>query len=341
MVLSLSAAGLLRWLAHNVPVPVVKGIQLGAGLSLILGAGSTLLGRLRWVAPAFDNRLWAIFAFLLLISTQRFPRFPYALYMFILAIFLATVHIYVEGRGHRFPWFVIWHPHFSLPGWVGYRSISMAAGQLPLTTLNSIIAVHSLAQDLFPDTSVPSVTALGFSVAAMNLSSFMFGVMPVCHGAGGLAAQARFGARSGASIILLGLVKLVLGLFFGDSILGLLQHYPASILGIMVIAAGLELAKVGQSLNHGASDLWESPLHDGEGIICVIRRHRAVSDTERLERWTIMLTTTAGILAFKNDAIGFLAGMLCYWAYRLVDIIPHWRGVRQLGLTETDPLISR
>ncbi|MCF7643722.1 putative sulfate/molybdate transporter, partial [Acinetobacter johnsonii] len=80
-------------------------------------------------------------------------------------------------------------------------------GQLPLTTLNSIIAVSALAADLLPDLPTPSVTSIGLSVALMNLTGTWFGAMPVCHGAGGLAAQFRFGARSGASVILLGLLK--------------------------------------------------------------------------------------------------------------------------------------
>jgi len=138
--------------------------------------------------------------------------------------------------------------------------------------------------------------------------------VPVCHGAGGLAAQYRFGARSGASIILLGLFKLVLGLLFGPTLLDLLGRFPRALLGVMVIAAGLELAMVGQSLNHGASDLWESAV-EGEGggsRLC-----RQPSDDERRERWTVMLMTAAGVLAFRNDAVGFAAGMLCHYAYRL------------------------
>ncbi len=90
----------------------------------------------------------------------------------------------------------------------------------------------------------------------MNLIGGWFGAMPVCHGSGGLAAQYRFGARSGSSIILLGLFKILLGLVCGESLVGLLRRYPKSLLGVMVLAAGLELAKVGESLNYGARDLW-------------------------------------------------------------------------------------
>jgi xanthine/uracil/vitamin C permease (AzgA family) len=44
-VLVLSATGLLRWLGRVVPVPVVKGIQVGAGLSLVSISMMTRLAR--------------------------------------------------------------------------------------------------------------------------------------------------------------------------------------------------------------------------------------------------------------------------------------------------------
>lgn len=337
-VLVMSVTGLLRWAVAVVPIPVVKGIQLGAGLSLIIGAGSSLLQPLHWVHPALDNRLWAVFAFLVLIATQRLPRFPYALCFFILAMIFALVQVLTFE--HSLPWFHVWRPRFSLPTWVGKHdapALWMAIGQLPLTTLNSIIAVSALSSDLLPELPAPSVTSVGISVALMNLTGTWFGAMPVCHGAGGLAAQYRFGARSGASVIFLGLIKLILGLLFGETLIDLLRQYPKSLLGIMVLAAGLELAKVGYTLNQGAPDLWQESANR-EGSSGVLRNHRKLTDEERLERWTVMLTTTAGIMAFRNDAVGFLAGMLCHWAYRLSDWLVK-RKLRRSGGSERDPLL--
>lgn len=331
----MSATGLLRWVVRVVPIPVVKGIQLGAGLSLILGAGSSLLQPLHWVHPALDNRIWALVAFLALIGTQKLSRFPYALLFFALALLFAFVQVFMSQQS--LPWFHVWHPQFVMPRWVGKDdspALWMAIGQLPLTTLNSIIAVSALSQDLLPDLPTPSVGSIGISVALMNLTSTWFGGMPVCHGAGGLAAQYRFGARSGSSIIVLGVFKLVMGLLFGETLVDLLRHYPKSLLGIMVIAAGLELAKVGQSLNQGASDLWHTAARQD------IRRHRDLSDDERTERWTVMLMTTAGILAFRNDAVGFLAGMLCHGAYRLSERLAKRCSRRGIFPTEHDPLLQ-
>lgn len=338
-VLVLSITGLLRWIVRVVPIPVVKGIQMGAGLSLVLGAGSSLLKPLSWVHPVLDNRVWAIVAFLILIGTQRMKRFPYALCFFILAIVFAFI-IVATGKDDL-PGVHVWRPKFVMPSWTGegLSALWMAIGQLPLTTLNSIIAVSQLSNDLLPELPAPSVTSMGLSVAIMNLTGTWLGGMPVCHGAGGLAAQYRFGARSGASIIILGIFKILLGLIFGETLVDLLRHYPKSLLGIMVFAAGLELAKVGNSLNNGAPDLWQEAVHR-EGVAGgITQRHRDLSDEERMERWTVMLTTTGGILAFRNDAMGFLAGMLCHGAYRLSDFIHERSRKRSAFSTERDPLL--
>ena len=143
----------------------------------------------------------------------------------------------------------------------------------------------------------------------MNLSSCWFGSMPVCHGSGGLAAQYRFGARSGASIVFLGTMKLVVGVFFGEALGNLLHRFPLALLTVMIFGAGLELASVGESLNTvRARDL-----------------EKEIDDVERRRRWMTMLTTLGMLLAFRNDAIGFLAGMICHWSYEVPGLINRFR----------------
>jgi hypothetical protein len=127
---------------------------------------------------------------------------------------------------------------------------------------------------------------------------------------------------------MLGIFKMVLGITFGESLLGILRGYPKALLGVMVLAAGLELAKVGESLNYGARDLWEvSESVDADGVFSPQegqKQHRRVSDEERTERWTVMFMTIAGLLAFRNDGVGFLAGMLCHFAYRIESFSLSW-----------------
>lgn len=312
IVLLFSVTGLLRWFTHVIPTPVVKGIQVGAGLSLVISSGSSLLQPLGLTSPSIeDNLVWAFFAFIALLISQKLAKVPYALLIFVLGIGLSLI----SAKAQNLPSFRLWEPTTFVPSWQAFKTGALDAGlgQVPLTTLNSIIAVSYLSTDLLPHLPTPDVTSIGISVAVMNLIGGWFGAMPVCHGSGGLAAQYRFGARSGASIIILGLFKMVLGFLFGESLLNLLLQYPKSLLGVMVIAAGLELAKVGESLNYGARDLWEasdSQTQDGqEGA----KRQRSLSDEERRDRWAVMFMTIGGLLAFKNDGVGFIAGMLCHF----------------------------
>ncbi|KAI9663779.1 MAG: hypothetical protein M1821_007269 [Bathelium mastoideum] len=319
----LSITGLLRWFTRVIPIPIVKGIQVGAGLSLVLSAGSSQLQKLDWLGPSWaDNLIWMIAAFLFLLLSMRFQRWPYALLVLVLGLVFSALRSDINTSPNQKPGFQLWHPQTLVPTPSEFRvgALDAGLGQLPLTTLNSIIAVSHLSADLLPSLPTPSVTALGLSVTVMNLVGCWFGAMPVCHGSGGLAAQYRFGARSGASIIFLGFLKLLLGLFVGEGLVRLLQGFPKALLGIMVIAAGVELAKVGESLNAGARDLWEDAEHsssqdDEESNSFGLKRARDPSEEERKERWMVMMMTIAGLLAFRNDAVGFIAGMLCHWTF--------------------------
>jgi len=87
----------------------------------------------------------------------------------------------------------------------------------------------------------------------------------------------------------------------------------------MVMAAGLELASVGESLNtHRARDIAQHELS----------RTAEMDDTQRRQRWTVMLVTAGLLVAFKNDAIGFMAGMFCHWSYKIPTYISNSRGRR-------------
>ncbi|OQD76861.1 hypothetical protein PENDEC_c003G04288 [Penicillium decumbens] len=317
-ILVFSVTGLLRWFTNAIPIPVIKGIQVGAGLSLLISACGSMLKPLGWTGPSWaDNRIWAIVAFLALIITNIYRRVPYALAVLGVGLIFAIIRTTLAGH---MPGFEIWHPHTVVPTPHQWRvgALDAGIGQIPLTTLNSIVAVVHLSHDLLPDVRTPSITHIGLSVAGMNLLGCWFGAMPVCHGSGGLAAQYRFGARSGASVIFLGVLKLVIGLLFGETLVDLLKRFPAAFLGVMVIAAGLELLSVGESLNTtGARD-----LEQVGGTIGHTGQHLGplLTDEERKRRWTVMMVTVGLLVGFKNDAVGFIAGMLCHWTYE----IPGW-----------------
>lgn len=327
----LSLTGLIQWFTRKIPIPVIKGIQVGTGLSLII-YGGRLVG-VEFSSHLVNNLLLVgavLLAFLALLGSPIFPRIPFALLILAVGI-LRTLPDGVD-TGPPFG-FGIWTPHISIPSPSSFRvgAIDAGLGQIPLTTLNSIFAVSFLSADLLPKVPAPTPTAMGLSVMTMNLVGCWFGAMPVCHGSGGLAAQYRFGARSGSSVIFLGLVKLLLGLFAGKFTSNLFSGFPNSLLSIMVIAAGLELANVGESLNTlGAIDLRRSDKRNLEGDIDDDSAEREdLTEVERKRRWSVMLITVGGILAFKNDAVGFLAGMLCHWSFGIQDNLEARRSQRE------------
>ena len=170
-------------------------------------------------------------------------------------------------------------PFLTFPGLADAATGVLRAGlpQLPLTTLNSVVATCALAKDLFPDKQETGVTPTGVavSVGAMNLCGLGLGVLPCCHGAGGLAAHYRFGARTGAATAFLGAGKLFLGVAFGGSLLTLLGKFPAPLLGVLLAAASAELIRAGLDLGglgggEGSGlggDSWYDPGTDRYALI--------------------------------------------------------------------------
>jgi hypothetical protein len=323
-----SVTGLINWANRVTPIPVVKGIQVGAGLSLCLSAGSKMLLPLTWTGPWWgDNLIVAIAAVLLLLCTFACPRMPYAMIVFMIGIilsFASSGNFYDPLPSAAIP---VLHPS----GKDFLKAATTASlGQLPLTLLNSVIAASALASDLLPSPpypEAPTVTELGISVAVINLIGCWFGAMPACHGSGGLAGQFRFGARSGSSIVFLGSIKFILGLItFWKSafIVSVLSNIPKSLLGVLVLAAGIELAKVGESINTDARDLRvldRDMSWDG-------KRVKELDERERKERWMVMLITVAALLTFKNDAVGFVAGLVWHWGFRAARRVEEWRDER-------------
>jgi MFS superfamily sulfate permease-like transporter len=159
--------------------------------------------------------------------------------------------------------------------------------QLPLSILNSVIAVCKLSSDLFPGRDF-SATSLSVTVGLMNVIGCWFGAMPSCHGAGGLAGQYKFGGRSGGCVALLGTAKLILGLVLGSSLVKILSQFPVGVLGVLLLFAGIELAMASRDMN-------------------------------TKEESFVMLLCTAVSLVGSSAALGFVCGILAHLLLRLRD----------------------
>lgn len=275
VVLVLGLTGLIDWLNRMVPRSVVRGLQLALGLSLLMKGLQMIAGTGVVVGP--DSYVTAVIATLIVLALLLSRTVPAALVLFGAGIVLALwKEPAVAGALHL----GLTLPHWSPPAWQDFVHAFPRAAlpQIPLTTLNSVVAVCALSADLFPDRpATPRKVAI--SVGVMNLVAAWFGGMPMCHGAGGLAGQYRFGARTNGSILFLGAVKMALGIFFGASLMALCKAFPASVLGVMLAFSGTELALVTRD------------------------------QTDRTAAFTMLLT--AGVcLGLNNIALGFLIGLV-------------------------------
>ena len=92
---------------------------------------------------------------------------------------------------------------------------ALVVPQAILTITNAILATSLLAKDLFSADIRPK--KLSRTIGLMNLTSIPFGGMPMCHGAGGMAGQYRFGARTGGANIYAGVILVGAALLFAST----------------------------------------------------------------------------------------------------------------------------
>jgi SulP family sulfate permease len=131
------------------------------------------------------------------------------------------------------------------PSWPDftYAALLLVLPQVPMTLGNAVIAYADLSEEYFgKDSKKVTYRSACVSMALANFGSFLLGGMPLCHGAGGLAAHYRFGARTAGSNLIIGAIFAALGLFLGSHALSVVYLIPLSILGVLLVFAGSQLA---------------------------------------------------------------------------------------------------
>jgi MFS superfamily sulfate permease-like transporter len=240
VILILAVSGLVDRAGRVIPRSVIRGLQLALGLQLIQLGCQTVADTHAWIG--WDSIGLGIACAVLVLLLYFSSRVPGALLVFCMGLIALVLARPSLLSGLRLG--MTWH----LPSLTDVHAWSTGfwrgtIPQIPLTLLNSVIAICALSVDLFPDRPArPRRVAV--SVALMNLVCCPFGAMPMCHGSGGLAGQYRFGARTGGSVVMLGIAKILLAVLFGGSLLAWLQGYPQSVLGVLLLFSGLELALV-------------------------------------------------------------------------------------------------
>lgn len=220
VLLLLAATPLLAKATRAIPQSVVTGLQVGLGL--MLAAVALNLMAQDWGTAAVTITVLGL--------SIPWPRGPWALVVVIGAVLLAPAAPLLTSAAVA-----------DAAGSSGYAILSGVTAQLPLTLLNAVVVTAAVARALFPPAAIRvNERKLAASSGLLNLALVPFGAMPMCHGAGGLAAHHRFGARGfGAPLVMAAACGTAA--LFGTEVIDVLASIPSAAVGALLAYAAYDL----------------------------------------------------------------------------------------------------
>jgi len=261
VLLIIGASNAMKVIGKFIPKSVVRGVQLSTGVLLMVGGVQLMLGTaklqvlrqmaepyltLQSVGPLPIGIAIGIvggFATLLLLDNRRLPA---GLLVVCGGLILGVVVGTRDGlSGMRLD---VNLPEILPFGWptqadFTFAFFALVLPQIPMTLGNAVIAYADLSNEYFGDQSKKvTYRAACISMALANLASACIGGMPLCHGAGGLAAHYRFGARTAGSNLMIGAIFMALAILLGTHALAAIYLLPLAVLGILLLFAGSQLA---------------------------------------------------------------------------------------------------
>jgi len=261
ILLIIGGTGIITLIGRYIPRPVIRGVQLSTGVLLVSQGVKLMLGTskfqsLRAAAEPYlviqslgpiplGLVIGAVLGVLTLILLDN-KRLPAAIVVVGAGLLIGVLLGTREGlQTIRLGLFVPDLLPYGFPSTseFTFALLVLVMPQVPMTLGNAVMANADLSIQYFPqDGKRVTYRALCLSMALANLLSFFLGGMPMCHGAGGLASRYRFGARSGGSNLISGAIFIVLALFLGTGLMGIIYLLPMSALGILLIFAGAQLS---------------------------------------------------------------------------------------------------
>lgn len=258
--LIIGLTGAIDVIRRFTPKAVIRGVQLSTGALLVAGGVRFMLGTSKYqllqqaVEPHLSIQsigaipislvigVVAAIITLILLDNKKYPAGLMVITggLAIGILLGARFDLISSGFGFHLPRLL----PFGFPGKADFTFalFALALPQLPMTLGNAVLAYTDLSAEYFGDRSAKVTNRKAcLSMAMANLFSFFLGGMPLCHGAGGLAAHYRFGARTAGSNLMIGGLFLALAVLFGDDIVGLFNLLPMSVLGVLLVFAGSQL----------------------------------------------------------------------------------------------------
>jgi SulP family sulfate permease len=257
ILLLLSLSGMLDRIARLFTQPVVRGIQLALGLiflrkgiELIVSQEIFLSGATGKYSEYHVNLILGFLVFAMVLLLLDNTRIPAALGALVVGIVAGLALGGLQGRALAVGPTEV---RVVLPSLSDFyiAFFMLILPQIPLTIGNACVGTADTCSSLFPKSPLLSrATAARFalSMGVVNLPAGFFGAVPMCHGTGGLAAHYRFGARTGGAPIMIGGLFIILALVLGELGLTILALIPNSVLGVLLVFAGLELCPLVRSL---------------------------------------------------------------------------------------------
>ncbi len=259
--LIIGATGAITAIGRYTPKPVVRGVQLSTGVLLMTQGVKFMIGsskfqvlqqlaepflKIQSIGPLPLGIVIGIVGGLLTFLLLENRRFPAGLLVVLGGIGVGLMFGTHKGLdtvriGINLPKFL----PFGIPSGedFGLAFLILVLPQIPMTLGNAVIAYADLSQEYFgPGSKKVTYRSACISMALANFISFLFGGMPLCHGAGGLAAHYRFGARTAGSNVIIGAIFLALAILLGTQVLSVIYLIPMAVLGILLLFAGSQLA---------------------------------------------------------------------------------------------------
>ena len=259
--LFIGATGAITLIGRHVPKAAVRGVQLSTGTLLMAEGVKFMVGKARLqvlhqlaepylsfqqVGPVPVGLVIGVIGAALTLLLLENRRAPAGLMIVGVGVLIGLLLGTRQGLGDIRPGLylpAILPLGFPQGADFTFALLALVVPQMPMTLGNAVIADMDLSITYF-GSAARRVTgrALCISMALGNFLSALFGGMPLCHGAGGLAAHYRFGARSAGSNLMIGAVFIFFTLVLGNRILILFNLIPMAILGVLLLFAGSQLA---------------------------------------------------------------------------------------------------
>ncbi|XPV76980.1 MAG: putative sulfate/molybdate transporter [Desulfovibrio sp.] len=258
--LIIALTGAIDVISKIISKPIVRGVQLSTGTLLVSKGIGFVVGdsflqegldltepyfSLQHLGPVPMGIFLGITGGLLTLFLLNNKRFPAGLVVVLYGLLAGTVFGTHEGLALPTALHLPQILPFGLPqglDW-SFALFALVLPQLPMTLGNAVIANRDLSNQLFgKDGRKVTDRSLCVSMGLANIVASLLGGMPLCHGAGGLAAHYRFGARTNGSNLIIGGVFIVLAVIFGSGIVAVSHLMPLSIFGVLLVFAGTQLA---------------------------------------------------------------------------------------------------